>query len=366
MIPAGQAMLSLSLLLSAAPLAAQPTQGQPAGGLRTPIRRHQPANAAAQAATVAPIVVPLANNSECGYVADITVGTPPQNLTLLFDTGSANLFVAGTGCKCSSAAYDPTRSSTYKGSGKFDMFDWCTGAAGADRVALAPGAVIEGQHFGICAKSDILQPPTPGGPWYNGIFGLGMRALEEDSADIVPPLTLMVKQGLIAKQLFSVYLDHTDESQGEIQWGFSDPTKYRGNLTFYPMAVESEGQPHAGEHVYYKANVDTIKLGSDLVQSGAQIMTDTGAVGIYPPTSKILKQLHKLAPVAADCSNKATLPDLTLTIGGDAYTIPSSMYVLSGNPATDPAGNSSCVSAFQEGQDEFWCVSLRSVVSMHH
>ena len=81
--------------------------------------------------------------------------------------------------------------------------------------------------------------------------------------------------------------------------------------------VSGEGAPdgQAGEYVYYKVNVDRITLGGSTIQSNAQIMTDTGAVGIYPPNDQILKALHKAAPVAADCSNKDSLPDLRLTVG---------------------------------------------------
>lgn len=87
-----------------------------------------------------------------------------------------------------------------------------------------------------------------------------------------------------------------------------------------PRASITAAQP--GDYVYYKVNVDTISLGSEVVQDGAQIMTDTGAVGIYPPNNQILEKLHSAAPVKKDCSNRDTLPPLTLTINGTAVVIP--------------------------------------------
>ena len=39
--------------------------------------------------------------------------------------------------------------------------------------------------FGLCASSGILQPPA-GGPWYSGIFGLGMYDLQTQAAQIGP------------------------------------------------------------------------------------------------------------------------------------------------------------------------------------
>ena len=50
-----------------------------------------------------------------------------------------------------------------------------------------------------------------------------------------------------SKEIFAVSLDHADESDGgEIQWGFTDPTKYKGNLTYYPMVKEGQyrSYPH--------------------------------------------------------------------------------------------------------------------------
>jgi hypothetical protein len=38
-----------------------------------------------------------------------------------------------------------------------------------------------------------------------------------------------------------VYLDHTDEHEGEVQWGFADALLYKGNLTWYPMVPEHVG-----------------------------------------------------------------------------------------------------------------------------
>ena len=110
------------------------------------------------------------------------------------------------------------------------MFDWCTGTLGTDSVSLGPGAVIQKQAFGLCNKSDILQPPdgSSSSQWYAGLCGLGMRLLEQDSADIVPALTNLRQQGLVERELFAVYLDHSDEPKGEIQWGFIDETRFTG------------------------------------------------------------------------------------------------------------------------------------------
>ena len=194
-------------------------------------------------AGLAPIVSRVANNRECGYVASVSVGTPPQQLDLLMDTGSANVFFGGTGCAdprlgpCTKPLYSASDSRTFNASGKFAMFQWCTGQLGADAVTLSPGAVIKAQSFGLCSASSILQPPTKGGSWYSGIFGLGMRALEQQHAQIIPPLTLLKQQGLI------VSLHTHSPPQLDDQGSFSE------RLLAFTVEGDLRGQPRSRRRV---------------------------------------------------------------------------------------------------------------------
>ena len=97
--------------------------------------------------------------------------------------------------------------------------------------------------------------------------------------------------------------------------------------------------------------VDFVELGGLPIDNATVILTDTGAVGIYPPGPAALAKINrKIGAIKADCSNRDQLPDLTLTIDGTLYTIPSSIYVLrqkSGKKYT-------CFSAFMENGDDFW------------
>ena len=84
-----------------------------------------------------------------------------------------------------------------------------------------------------------------------------MKTLEAESTKIVPPLTKMKEQKYISSELFSVYLDNSKESKGEIHWGFSDQTKYTGSISWHPFAPEKTGKQE-GKYVYYKVGLSIV------------------------------------------------------------------------------------------------------------
>ncbi|PKI48874.1 hypothetical protein CRG98_030722, partial [Punica granatum] len=78
-------------------------------------------------------IVALKNYLDAQYYGEIGIGTPPQNFTVIFDSGSSNLWVPSSKCILSVACYFHSRyksgqSRTYQKNGKSASIKYGTGA----------------------------------------------------------------------------------------------------------------------------------------------------------------------------------------------------------------------------------------------
>lgn len=192
----------------------------------------------------------LANNETGGsYMATVTVGTPPQSLSLVLDTGSSDVFVLSkTADECTSArlqaeyggctggVFDSTKSSTFKtvikGGFSIEYADK-TGSSGdyiSDTLRIG-GATITGLQMGLALKT------TTG----VGIMGIGYDTDEASKTEYPSIIDQMVSQGLINTKLYSLYLDDLASSTGSILFGGIDTAKFSGTLIGLPIQSESAG-----------------------------------------------------------------------------------------------------------------------------
>ena len=230
-------------------------------------------------------IVALKNYMDAQYYGEIGIGTPPQKFTVIFDTGSSNLWVPSTKCYFSVACffhskYKSSESSTYKKNGKSASIQYGTGAISGffsnDSVKVG-NLVAKDQEF-------IEATKEPGVTFiaakFDGILGLGFK--EISVGDAVPVWYNMVEQGLIKDQVFSFWLNRNvgEEMGGEIVFGGIDPNHYKGKHTYVPITQKG----------YWQFDMGDVLIGdkpTGYCAGGCAAIADSGTSLLAGPTTVI-------------------------------------------------------------------------------
>lgn len=271
----------------------------------------------------------LTNYQDLEYYGTISIGTPPQNFTVLFDTGSSNLWIPSVNCvNCQAlTSYDSSKSSTYLKNGNAFSIAYGKGQVSGifdmDYVNVS-GILIRNQTFAEATYE-------PGNVFQNfdfdGIFGLGFQSISVGG--VRPPFFSMIMQGLIDQPIFCVWMnrDLNGKTGGEIIFGGSDPSKYKGSIAYVPLS-------QAG---YWQFSMDGASIGNSrkLCKGGCQAIADTGTSLIVGPSGDIntifdTLNVNSSNPIV-DCALVHLLPNVTFTIGGMNYVLRPSDYILIGS-----------------------------------
>ncbi|NXX13770.1 PEPC protein, partial [Podargus strigoides] len=145
--------------------------------------------------------------SQTFYFGEISIGTPPQNFNVLFDTGSANLWVPSTYCHseaCSNhAVFNASLSSTFSGTEVTYTLAYGFGdlsvVLGYDTVTIQ-NIIIKNQEFGL----SMDEPTTPFYYLYfDGILGLSYPGVGISGYNTL--VQNMLEQGQLTDSIFSFY-----------------------------------------------------------------------------------------------------------------------------------------------------------------
>jgi len=283
-------------------------------------------------------IIPQWNLGDQEYYGDITIGTPPQTFSVIFDTGSATLWIPSSGCNSPGCLihnrYDSAASSTFVAKNESFFLPYgsgiVTGHTSQDTMDFG-GLDITGQVFGETTSE-------PGDIWsqvpFDGILGLGYPALALPR-DVTPPFDMLISQNLVSQGVFSFYLASQGKNTSVLVLGGTDQQYFTGSITYVKL---SAFQFLFG---YWLITGDDIKVDGKSVGvcSSCMVVVDTGTSVLTGPPSTIQPFLDAIGNVSADCSNINSMPNITFTFGGVDFLLEPSFYVL---VAPDNSGNMTC------------------------
>ncbi|KAH3765869.1 preprocathepsin D [Pelomyxa schiedti] len=279
--------------------------------------------------------VDLIDYEDAQYYGPVSIGTPEQEFTVIFDTGSSNLWVPSVLCTTVSCKkhnrYNSGKSSTYMANGTaFDILygsgTAISGFVSQDTVTLG-GAVIKKQDFAEISNETGISWAAGA---FDGILGLAFSSISVDH--ITPVWYTMMNQGLVTDYRFSFWLskDPAAALGGELVLGGDNPSRYVAPLSYVPLTQKT----------YWQVMLQSMTAGGEKIcttTGGCNAIVDTGTSVITGPVDDInrLNAMLGCRNVAdtgeciwIKCPVLATLPKVVFTLGDKDYTLTGEQYVL--------------------------------------
>jgi hypothetical protein len=246
-------------------------------------------------------------NSLNGYTVNITLGSPPQQLSVKLDTGSSDLLVNvpdSTLCQqgsCTGGTYNENRSQRHAEvasdfninyvDGRNASGDWISDEIGFAGISPFPFT------FGTGQDSTIDQGVLGIGYESNSVW-LANHAQSNDSHMTLPQA--LVDFGYIEVTAYSLWLSDTDTETGEILFGGVDHAKYSGNLSTVPIIKDS-----AGAYKEFLIALSGLFLDGQSLSSGLpeNVLIDSGSQLTYLPdqlAETIYKQINAVSIPSID------------------------------------------------------------------
>lgn len=262
------------------------------------------------------------------YYGEITLGTPAQSFEVIFDTGSADLWVASSNCDSSCgrhAKYNSAKSSTYQANGTaFDIMYGSgpvSGYESFDTLNMG-GLVVQNQEFAEVTNAEGLGAAYKMGK-FDGILGMAFGLLSVNHA--TTPFDNLVNQGLVEKAEFSFFLGNSNEEAGELLLGGVDPAYYTGDITYVPLLSPTYWEITLDNFEVNGVSYVTSSEHKAIVDSGTSILTGPAA-----EVSKIAEALGGKEIVPGEYFVKCDYdgPNFDFTINGNVYTLTPQDYLI--------------------------------------
>merc|ERR1711865_318482 len=273
----------------------------------------------------------ISDFQDAQYYGTISVGTPPQPLRVVYDTGSSNLWVnKQTGWFSPHKHYTDTKSSTYVKNGTIFKIAYGSGPVSGyyskDTIHLGDIDVTD-YTFAEVDNTKGLGPAWAAGH-FDGICGMGWDDISVDH--VTTPLRALVNSKKLAANQFAFYLG-SGGAKGELVLGGVDSAHYTGDFSYVPVIATA-----ANKFGYWALKMDDAQISGKSITSVRKAIVDSGTSLMAVPTSDIKSIAAavgaKAVPLSGgkeytvDCD--AAGPDIEFIIGGKTYTLKKEDYVI--------------------------------------
>ncbi|XP_068189381.1 renin isoform X2 [Antennarius striatus] len=273
----------------------------------------------------------LTNYLDTQYYGEISIGSPAQSFNVVFDTGSANLWVPSQSCSAFSAAcythnrYDASSSWTHVENGTGFTIQY---ASGLVKGTLSEDVVMVGgiPVVQVFAEASYMSSMPFMFAKFDGVLGMGYPARAIDG--ITPVFDRIMSQHILKEEVFSIYYsrDTKHSPGGELVLGGTDPNYYTGNFNY--MDTKDNGR--------WEISMKGISVGMQMMfcAEGCTAVIDSGSSHITGPASSVSMLMETIGAqqdeigYRVNCDTVEMLPSITFHLGGQEYSLTQEDYIL--------------------------------------
>jgi len=273
--------------------------------------------------------VPITDFQNAQFFGPIQIGG--QDFTVIFDTGSSNLWVPGKECPFTTCwfhhKFDETKSKGFQKDGRKFQVQYGSGPVVGvfNKDSVKVGSIeVPDQVFAEVSKVSFgpLNLAFAIGK-FDGLLGLGFKSISQ--YNIPTPFEAMIDKKLVDEPVFAFYLPDDASQKGELVFGGIDKSHFTGDLVDVPLTSES----------YWEVSMDKLSFGDSTVASSQKAIIDSGTSLLAGPKDAVAKLAQTVGATSVagkewviDCSKVDSLPELKVTLGGKDFSLTGKDYVI--------------------------------------
>jgi len=296
-----------------------------------------------------PASVVINDFQDAQYFGTLQIGSPAQDVRVIYDSGSSNLWVSNKkpGLLSKHQYYDHSKSSSYVANGTVFKIEYgsgpVSGVYSGETISIG-GVSVPDYTFAEVDNTKGLGPAYSVGH-FDGICGMGLDDISVDKVET--PLRALVNSGKLDEPVFAFYLG-SGGADGELTIGGVNSAHYTGDFHYVPVVDMVPGITG-----YWEIVLDDVTVNGQSISSAKRGVVDSGTSLMVVPSNEIkaiaatvgAKVVSIIPPFnreyTIDCD--ASAPDIDFQIDGTTYSLTKTDYSLD-------QGSGQCLFGFM-GQD---------------